>query len=459
MGFMLNAYDIAYGLGVGLSSPFWLAKPSARRKVLGAFRQRMGNVSPRDTTHPAVLLHAVSLGEVNATTALVRMLREKRPDLHYIISTTTQTGWDRARQLYGADSDATIIRYPLDFSHAVERVLDALRPSLVVLMELEVWPNFLGRCKQRGIPVILANGRLTTRSFSRYKLIRPVAAAMFRRLERLCVQDETYAQRFIELGAPPQRVAVTGTMKFDSALVADRVEGDEALAQAIGLRPHSPDPVWVCGSTGPGEEEIILRQYRELLKRFGRLRLVIVPRKPERFDEVAALIESFRFRVLRRSRRETLPADPPIPPVILGDTMGELRTFYSLATIVFVGRSLVDLGSRQHGSDMIEPAALAKPIIVGPFTANFAGAVRKLRAAEALLEADDGPSLGESVRVLLHTPGEATAMGRRGQEVVRREQGATGRHVEAILALIDSVAANIERTPGESTRQNEPAST
>jgi len=432
---MLNAYDIAYGLGVGLASPFWLAKPSARRKVLGAFRHRMGKVSPRDQTHPAILLHAVSLGEVNATTALVRMLRDRRPDLHYIISTTTQTGWDRARQLYGTDSDIILIRYPLDFSHAVERVLDALHPALVVLMELEVWPNFLGRCKQRGIPAILANGRLTTRSFARYKLIRPVAAAMFRRLNRLCVQDEIYAERFIELGAPPHHVEITGTMKFDSALIADRVEGDHELAQAIGLGP-ALNPVWVCGSTGPGEEEIILRQYRELLKRFSRLRLVIVPRKPERFDEVAALIESFRFRVLRRSRREPMPVDPPIPPVILGDTMGELRTFYSLATIVFVGRSLVDLGSRQHGSDMIEPAALAKPIIVGPFTANFAGAVRKLRAAEALLEADDGPSLGESVRVLLHTPTEATAMGKRAQDVVRREQGATGRHVEAILGLL-----------------------
>jgi 3-deoxy-D-manno-octulosonic-acid transferase len=434
---MLNAYDIAYGVGVGLASPYWLAKPSARRKVLGAFRQRMGHVAPRDSTHPAVLLHAVSLGEVNATTALVRMLRERRPGLQFIVSTTTQTGWDRARQLYGDQADVTLIRYPLDFSHAVERVLDALRPSLVVLMELEVWPNFLSKCRQRGIPVILANGRLTPRSFSRYKLIKPVAANMFRRLDALCVQDDAYAQRFIELGALPERVHITGTMKFDSALVADRVAGDADLAQAIGLRPTA-DPVWVCGSTGPGEEEIALRQYRELLPRFSRLRLVIVPRKPERFEEVAQLIESFRFRVVRRSRRETMPVDPPIPPVILGDTMGELRTFYSLATVVFVGRSLVDLGSRQHGSDMIEPAALAKPIIVGPFTGNFAGPVRKLRQAEAILEADDGPSLGESVRVLLHTPAEAIAMGKRAQEVVRREQGATARHVEAILGLLSS---------------------
>jgi 3-deoxy-D-manno-octulosonic-acid transferase len=432
---MINAYDIAYSLGVGVTSPYWLAMPSARRKVLGAFRQRMGHVIARDPTQPAVLLHAVSVGEVNATTALVRMLRERRPELHFIISTTTQTGWERSRQLYGDQADVTLIRYPLDFTNAVLRVLDGLRPTLVVLMELEVWPNFLSRCRQRGIPVILANGRLTPRSFSRYKLIRPVAAAMFRRLDALCVQDETYAQRFIELGATPTRVKVVGTMKFDSALIADRVAGDEELAQAVGLRPWA-EPIWVCGSTGPGEEEMILRQYRELLPRFSRLRLAIIPRKPERFDEVARLIESFRFRVVRRSRREKSPADPPIPPVILGDTMGELRVFYSLATVVFVGRTLVDLGSRQHGSDMIEPAALAKPIIVGPYTANFAGPMRKFRSAEALLEAEDAASLGEGLRVLLNTPAEAIAMGRRAREVVRTEQGATARHVQAIEALL-----------------------
>ncbi len=438
---MLNAYDIAYGFGVCIASPFWLAKPSARRKVLHAFRERMGRVPTRDATRPAVMLHAVSLGEVNATPALVKLLREQRPDLTFIISTTTTTGWERSRTLYGNAPDVTLIRYPLDFSHAVERVLDGLRPTLVVLMELEVWPNFLRRCWQRNIPVMLANGRLTTRSFSRYKMVKPVAASMFKRLSQLCVQDETYAQRFMELGADPERVAVMGTMKFDTAQIADRVEGDADLAASLGLWPDR-ELIWVCGSTGPGEEEIILKEYRKLLPRFSRLRLCIIPRKPERFDEVAELIESFRFHCIRRSRPSTVPADPPIPPVILGDTMGELRKFYSLATVVFVGRSLVDLGASQHGSDMIEPAALAKPVIVGPYTGNFADAVAKFKAADAIHAVVDEESLGEAIKVLLSTPEESAAMSKRAQDVVRREQGATARHAAAILRLLPAVTEN-----------------
>lgn len=433
---MINFYDIAYGLGVAVSAPYWAIKPSARRKVLTAFAQRMGDVAKRTSDRPAVLIHAVSLGEVNATRALIDALRQHRPELHVIVSTTTQTGYDRGRQLYGNSPDMTLIRFPLDFTAAVSRVLEALRPSLVVLMELEVWPNFMQQCGQRKIPVILANGRLTTSSFKRYKLIRPLAERMFGRLARVCAQDQIYAKRFEELGVPPDRISVTGTMKFDTAQIADHVEGDKTLAWAMGLGQTRDEPVWVCGSTGPGEEEIILREYRKLLAGFKRLRLVIVPRKPERFDEVAALIERFRFKVLRRSSNVPPPLDAPIPPVVLGDTMGELGKFYSLAEVVFVGRSLLDLGSRQHGSDMIEPAALAKPVIVGPYTGNFDHAIRVLKESDAVLEVVDGESLGQAVRVLISTPAESRAMGRRAQEVVRSEQGATLRHVEAILSVM-----------------------
>jgi len=262
---MVNHYDIAYGLGVGVSAPYWLIKPSARKKVLTAFRQRMGqhlaDEPARDMARPAVMIHAVSLGEINATQSLVAMLRQASLVPHIIISTTTETGYARARQLYGGMSSLTVIRYPLDFSSAVSRVLDGHRPDVVVLMELEVWPNFLKACVHRDIPVVLVNGRLTTSSYRRYRLIRPVAANMFRRLTGICVQDETYAQRFIDLGASPGRVLVTGTMKFDTADVADRVPGDDELATAVGLFPGA-EPIWVCGSTGPGEEEIILRTYR-----------------------------------------------------------------------------------------------------------------------------------------------------------------------------------------------------
>jgi 3-deoxy-D-manno-octulosonic-acid transferase len=437
---VINFYDIVYGAIVAIGSPYWLIKPSARAKVLRALRGRMGNVPRRDPGRPAVMIHAVSLGEMNATRALVAMLQQARPDLHIIISTTTDTGFARGQQLYGWSPDVSIIRYPLDFSKAVERVLARLRPQLVVLMELEVWPNFLLHCERRRIPVILVNGRLTESSFRRYALYPRAVAPTFARLARACVQDETYAKRFVEVGVSPARVQVTGTMKFDTAQVADRIPGDEQLAAALGLKPEI-ETIWVCGSSGPGEEEIVLRVYRQLVTRFSRLRLVIVPRKPERFDEVAGIIESFKFRALRRSRNEEPPIDPPVPPVILGDTMGELRKFYSLADVVFVGRTLVDLGPRQHGSDMIEPAALAKPVVVGPYTGNFAEVMRKLREADAVMEASNEDAFAQAVSVLLSTPDEAKAMGRRAQDVVKREQGATARHAQIILGLLDSRGA------------------
>jgi 3-deoxy-D-manno-octulosonic-acid transferase len=429
---VINFYDIAYGFGVAVAAPYWIAKPSARRKVLGAFSQRMGDVAARSLEQPAIMVHAVSVGEINATRALVDALSRERPDVHVIISTTTQTGYDRGQQLFGRSKTVTLIRYPLDFSAAVTRVLDKLRPDMVVLMELEVWPNFVEQCIRRKIPVILANGRLTTSSFRRYKLIKPIAAAMFSRLTRVCAQDETYAKRFAELGVSKNRILVTGTMKYDSAQIGDRIDGDTELATALRLHPGS-ESIWVCGSTGPGEEETILREYRNLLATFRRLRLILVPRKPERFDEVATLIEQFRFDVIRRSQPQRGPGNQPVPPVILGDTMGELRKFYSLADVVFVGRSLVDLGPRQHGSDMIEPAALAKPVIVGPYTANFDQAVRALKAADGLLEVVDGETLAEAVRVMISTPDEAAAMGKRAQQVIREQQGATQRHVQVIL--------------------------
>jgi len=437
---MLNRYDIAYGIGVGLAAPFWLLKPSARRKVLRAFSQRMGRQLPaRDVARPAVMIHAVSLGEMNATRGLVRRLAELRADLDFIVTTTTDTGYARGQDLYGGDPRVTLVRYPLDFTGGVTRLLDALRPELVVLLELEVWPNFLRQCEERRIPVVLVNGRMTPSSFRTYRLVRPVVRPMFRRLAAVCAQEDVYARRFVELGVPPARVTVTGTMKFDTATLAAGVEGDAELAAAVGLRP-GPGAVWVCGSTGPGEEEIVLRCYRRLLSRHANLRLVIVPRKPERFDEVADLIRTAGFDLVRRSQPRTLTGQLSrlhgksiLPPVVLGDTMGELRKFYALASVVFVGRTLVDLGHRQHGSDMIEPAALGRAVIFGPWTDNFAEVVNRFREADAIFEVHDEEQLEQAVSVLLSTPAQAAAMGVAAQQVVKANQGATERHVGVIL--------------------------
>jgi 3-deoxy-D-manno-octulosonic-acid transferase len=431
---MVNAYDIAYGLGLGLAAPYWLLKGSARRKVRKALRERMGRVDPRpDTLAPAIMIHAVSLGEMNATRAMVAKLRDARPGLQFIISTTTETGLARGRELYGDAPDCRVIAYPLDFSSAVSRVLDRLRPSLVVLMELEVWPNFLRHCFNRKIPVLLVNGRLTGSSFRNYRYAGPVTAAMFRRLKLVCAQEKLYADRFIALGAPPERVKITGTMKFDTAQVADRIDGADVLAQAVGLNP-AQEKIWICGSTGPGEEQIVLDAYRALLTRHPTLRLVIVPRHPQRFGEVAKFIESTGFPLIRRSNPQSAIRNPQ--SIILGDTMGELRKFYSLADVVFVGRSLVDLGPRQHGSDMIEPAALAKPVVVGPFTGNFSEVMNAFLADRAMEQIPQPGQLANVIERLLANPAESAAMGKRAQDVVRREQGATARHVEVILAQL-----------------------
>ena len=435
---MINHYDIAYGLGVGLSSPFWLVHPTARRKVLRAFSQRMGNLpdqglNRRDLSKPAIMIHAVSLGEINATRSLVDLLRKERPGLDFIVSVTTETGFARGKELYGQSPDVTLARYPLDFTPAVDRLLLSLRPSLVALLELEVWPNFIRRCAQRKVPVILINGRVTPGSFRRYRLAQPLVGSMFARLAHVAAQDQNYADKFTELGVPKKRVTITGTMKFDTAIIADHLPGQDELATDVGLDPAHP--TWVCGSTGPGEEALILPIYRELLKNLPSLRLVIVPRKPERFDEVADLIAAQNFPVVRRSRKDA----PNSSAVILGDTIGELRKFYALATVVFVGRSLLDLGHRQHGSDMIEPAALAKPAIVGPFTANFAEAMNCFLAADAMKVVQTPAELAGEVETLLSQSIQAAELGRRARDVVKSQQGATQRHTRLILETLDSV--------------------
>jgi 3-deoxy-D-manno-octulosonic-acid transferase len=440
---MINQYDIAYALGFGLSAPYWLIRPSARRKVSTALSQKMGRVARRDDASCAIMIHAVSLGEINATRALVDSLRAARPELRFIVSVTTDTGFARGQELYGSAPGVTLVRYPLDFSSAVDRFLDALHPAIVVLLELEVWPNFIHRCLARKIPVLLINGRVTPGSFRRYRLARPLFGGMFSHLDRVCVQDEVYAKRFAELGVPPDRLQITGTMKFDTAQIGQTVDGQDELAQSLRLSPGR-QRLWVCGSTGPGEEEIILPIYRELRERFGDLRLAIIPRKPERFEEVAQIIHSGGFGLIRRS---SPTFDVITPSVILGDTMGELRKFYALADLVFVGRSLVDLGSKQHGSDMIEPAALGKPVIVGPFTANFADAMDRFIAARAIEVAPDAAGLEDAATRLLDQPDQAARMGAAAQKVVMNSRGATARHVRIILDRLQSVSTITANSP------------
>lgn len=427
---MPSFYDFAYFALLAVGSPILLVRRSLRDKLRDALRTRNGIVPPRAGESKCVLVHAVSVGELNAARALIDELRTSSPPTHVAVTTTTATGLARANELFANQPGVSVARFPLDFSRFVDRLLDAVRPDVVILMELEVWPNFMRACSRRKIPVIVGNGRITEPSTKRYRLLGPITTGMFARLDRALVQDSLYAARFESLGVPRERIEVVGSMKFDAAPIADSIDGADELAAHLGI-DRGRTRLIVAGSTGPGEEQIVLDAFDALAREYSDLALMIAPRKPERFDEVAALIERRGRRQARRSEKSPAKSD-----VFLLDTMGELRKAYALAEIVFVGRSLVDLGAKQHGSDMIEPAALGKPVVVGPFTGNFAEPMRAFREAGSMLEIDSPAKLRDALRSLLADRSHSTELGRRAREVVLTQRGSTGRHVKCIHDLL-----------------------
>lgn len=433
--FLLNLLYVPVAL---LYLPFLAYQMVVLKKNRRGWRERFGGVARREGGGPCVWIHAVSLGEVNATPRLVAEIESRLTGCEVVISTTTDTGYAAARQLY---PERRVFRFPLDFSFVVNRLFDRIRPSAVVLMELEVWPNFIELAARRGICVGIANGRVTAdksmRRFGR-PVIRSLARAMFRRIAWIGAQNEAYAERFRRLGARSEVVSVTGTMKYDTAEIADSMPGDIALAQALGIDRAAP--LLVVGSTGPGEEAMVLTAYAESRRTLPALQLVIVPRKPERFDEVARLIEGRGYSCVRRSARPDGnrgdAAGGETPTVFLGDTMGELRKFYSLADVVFVGRTLVPLG----GSDLMEVAALGKAMCYGPHVENFAEVSAELQAVGAAVIVPGEAELASTLLAILGEKSKARAMGRLAQDVVRRNTGATQGTVDLLCAALDAEA-------------------
>ncbi|MGQ9650324.1 MAG: 3-deoxy-D-manno-octulosonic acid transferase [Phycisphaerae bacterium] len=472
--------DLCYLMAATVFAPIVAYRSWRTGKYRRDWDQRRGLLPQLPPGQPRVWIHAVSMGEMNSIRGLVEMWRARCPDLHFVISATTDTGIDQARKLF---KDLTVVRYPLDFSWFVRRALDRIAPTMIVLVEAEIWYQFVTQARARNIPVVVINGRLTEqKSMRRFRWVMPIARRMFGSLTWVGALTEEHAERFRRLGVPADRVTVTGSMKWDTAQVADSLPGSNELATAMGI--DRGRPVWVCGSTGDGEEAIILKAYALLRQRRPNLQLMIVPRKPERFDEVAELIRQSGFDCLRRSRcpdgylmadkvceEDRIWSEPPeaaetcrhalndtaglgrsgnldaamphapgrSPAVGLGDTMGELRKFYALADVVFVGRTLADMG----GSDMMEVAGLGRPIIVGPHTENFAEAVERLEAGGAIriLSVDSSAPeaasrLAEAVGNLLDDPVAAGEMARRGQEIVKRSRGATERTVNHLMEIM-----------------------
>ncbi|MCF7956835.1 MAG: 3-deoxy-D-manno-octulosonic acid transferase [Phycisphaerae bacterium] len=416
--------------------PFILYRVIFQNRYRVGWPERLGFVPKALTGKPVIWIHAVSMGEINAIGTLVGQITEQLGDYEIVISSTTDTGYTRAQSLYGQKH--RVFFYPYDFTWAVKRAFNRLNPRLCILMELEVWHNFTAIAHRRNIPVMVANGRISSgKGFPRYKKIAPLVRPMFGRLAMALVQDETYAERFRFLGVPDERVRVVGSLKYDTAEVTNNVAGADALAERLNMGSESL--VWVAGSTGPGEEKMVLGAYAKALGKIGLqgLRLVIVPRKPERFDEVAELIEKKGYNLLRYSELKNgdgngnLP-DPEGNCVILGDTMGDLRKFYSLASTIFVGRSLVPMG----GSDMIEAVGLGKPVMVGPYTENFEEPMRLLLADEAIIEVSNEEQLAHETCKYLLDKAIAKSLSQRGPQVILKQKGATERTMAAIKEVL-----------------------
>jgi 3-deoxy-D-manno-octulosonic-acid transferase len=418
--------DAAYlALGLPILSYRILVKGKDRQ----GWKERLGYLPRRDSARPALWVHCVSLGEANLVRSFIDQARTRLSDTDLLVSSTTDTGFERATKLYSPF--AAVFRFPIDFSRWINRALDRLAPSAIVLAELETWPNLLELASRRNIPVVIVNGRLSEKAFRRYNRIRPLVRPMFRALTLVCAQDAAIAARFEALGVPADRIRIVPSMKFDTAEVADTVSGADELAAQVGV--VSQTDLWVAGGTGDAEERVILDAHRRIRQKRPDARLAIVPRKPERFDEVADTITRMGFRCLRRSKCKS-PAGQSLASdqVVLGDTMGELRKFYSISKVAFVGRSLVPMG----GSDMMEAAGLARPVLVGPHTFNFAEPMKVLVEAGAACVVPGEDELAAKVVELLAEPARAAEMGRHGQEAILSNKGASRRTLDLVCDLL-----------------------
>ena len=429
--------DAVYVSGLVVTSPVWLYKMIRHGRYVRDLGQRFGAVPIRYSLQPSIWVHGVSLGEINAARPLVAQLHSQLPDYRVIVSSTTETGISAAKRLFSPDHQ--VFRWPLDFSSAVARALNRAKPAMVILMEGEVWPNFLTACSYRKIPVVVVNARMSPdKGYPRYKKLGPLAARLFNGLTAIGAQNESYAEMYRKLGVDNDKIHVTGMMKFDSVDSSDSIAGSGELAAAVGLGENQQ--LIVAGGPGPGEEKILLELFSKLAKlaqKHQNIRLAVVPRKPERFDEVAHLITAAGYTLVRRSQNpdgiSTTAAGSDT--IILGDTMGDLRKFYSLASCIFVGRSLVKMG----GSDMIEAAAMSKATAFGPHTFNFPQADELARHGCARVA--DAASLADQLDRWLADPSAAAEAGDKAGQYVKSQQGASVNNVRMICRILGRIPA------------------
>ncbi|MFA5938969.1 MAG: lipid IV(A) 3-deoxy-D-manno-octulosonic acid transferase [Sinimarinibacterium sp.] len=418
---------IVYTVLLYLLTPFVLLRLLWRSRELADYRHRIGErfgFVPSPAQPVAVWVHAVSVGESLAALPLIRALIERHGKGRVLVTTTTPTGSARVREALG---DQVVHVYaPYDLPDVVARFLGRMRPQRVVVMETELWPNLFRALARRRVPLIIANARLSPRSFKGYGRVRGFAAATLADCTHVAAQSDADAQRFRDLGAPAARVSTMGNIKFDQAVPDAQIAAGRTLREGLGAQRA----VWVAASTHEGEEEAVLAAHRQLLASRPDALLILVPRHPQRFDAVARLIEKSGVSHARRSQLTTTADAGATVSVLLGDSMGEMFMYFAAADVAFVGGSLVPVG----GHNVLEPAQLAKPVLFGPHMHNF------IAARDLLLEAGggqqtDADGLAAAVSALLADGERREAMGRAGQAAVAANRGARDR----LLALIEAI--------------------
>ena len=420
-------YDGVYFGILLLILPFLLFKMFTSRKHRAGLSQRLGRIGEWPDRGPRIWIHGVSVGEVLAAKSLVKVIEEEFPDHEIVISTTTKTGQEAARKHY---PDLNVFYFPLDISIVTRKVLKRVGPVAVILMELEIWPNFLLATSETNVPVLLVNGRISEHSFKHYQLLQRVIPEPMDRIMAYCVQTETYAERFRRLGVGRERVHVTGTMKFDNIGTegTERVRSERTAELGIGRN----DRILMGGSTHPTEEETLLGIFERLRARHPEYRLILVPRHPERLDEVEAMLLRRGLTVVRKTKLADGPVDRDA--VILVDTMGELAELYSVADLVFVGGSLIPHG----GQNMMDPAGHGRPVIFGPHIRNFQESVDILLDAKAAVMVQDAAGLEARLFELADDSEQAASLGMRARQVVIDQKGASRRTMELIRPWFDS---------------------
>ena len=429
---MYVAYSVLIVAFFLVMSPYLAWQAVRYRKYIGSLRQRFGYlpISFNLDGEESIWIHAVSVGEVLTARALLPQLRERYPRYRLFLSTTTMTGQQIARNSLQLVDE--VFYFPFDLRFIVNRTLRLVKPKLFVMMETEIWPNLLRACRQNGVRTALVNGRISSRSYPRYRLARPLFRRVLDNVDRFCMQGEESARRIIDMGADPDRVLVTGSLKFDSLELPGTAAGaDRGRNRVLRYFRIAPDrPVIIAASTLKGEEEPVFEAFQRIRARVPDTLLIIAPRKPERFDEVEQIARRGGWRVARRSE---LPVDAePRQDVVVLDTIGELAPLFQVGTAVFVGGSLVDQG----GHNIIEPAVFGKAIVFGPYMQNFAEIARAFVENDAAIQIRTPRELEHALLGLLNDPVRRARLGAAARALVEANRGARGKTMAAIAKLL-----------------------